>query len=106
MAVTSGDDRPYCRATWAHLETAALGGQAEACQERTRHDAGAPHHGVRCDPGAVGEGGPLVVDLAETLDEGEAAMLQLGAATHEHRPGTSFRVFLDPAGHPFCLCVD
>ena len=20
-------------------------------------------------------------------------------------PGTTFRVFLDPAGHPFCLCV-
>src|SRR5215470_1414402 len=30
----------------------------------------------------------------------------LGAAKHEHQPGTSFRVFLDPAGHPFCLCVD
>jgi hypothetical protein len=23
-----------------------------------------------------------------------------------HQPGMSFRVFLEPAGHPFCLCVD
>jgi len=32
--------------------------------------------------------------------------LVLGATKHEHQPGTSFRVFLDPAGHPFCLCVE
>ena len=29
-----------------------------------------------------------------------------GAAKHEHQPGTTFRVFLDPAGHPFCLGMD
>jgi Glyoxalase-like domain len=40
------------------------------------------------------------------LDAGEAAVVELGATKHEHQPGTSFRVFLDPAGHPFCLCVD
>lgn len=40
------------------------------------------------------------------LDAGEAAVLALGATKHEHQPGTSFRVFLDPAGHPFCLCID
>jgi predicted enzyme related to lactoylglutathione lyase len=40
------------------------------------------------------------------LDAAEAAVLELGAAKHEHQPGTTFRVFLDPAGHPFCLCVD
>lgn len=28
-----------------------------------------------------------------------------GAVKHAHQPGTTFRVFLDPAGHPFCLCV-
>lgn len=38
------------------------------------------------------------------LDEGEAAVVALGARRHDHQPGTSFRVFLDPAGHPFCLC--
>jgi predicted enzyme related to lactoylglutathione lyase len=41
----------------------------------------------------------------EDLDIAEAAVLELGAAKHEHQPGTTFRVFLDPAGHPFCLCV-
>jgi len=44
----------------------------------------------------------LVVD---DLDTAEAAVVGLGATRHEHQPGTTFRVFLDPAGHPFCLCV-
>jgi predicted enzyme related to lactoylglutathione lyase len=44
--------------------------------------------------------------VVDDLDEGEAAVLELGATRHEHQPGTTFRVFLDPAGHPFCLCVD
>jgi catechol-2,3-dioxygenase len=38
------------------------------------------------------------------LDAAEAAVLELGARKHEHQPGKTFRVFLDPAGHPFCLC--
>lgn len=41
----------------------------------------------------------------DDLDVAEAAVLALGATKHAHQPGTSFRVFLDPAGHPFCLCV-
>ena len=43
--------------------------------------------------------------MVDDLDTGEAAVLELGATKHEHQPGTTFRVFLDPAGHPFCLCV-
>jgi Glyoxalase-like domain len=43
--------------------------------------------------------------IVDDLDVGEAAVLDLGATKHKHQPGTSFRVFLDPAGHPFCLCV-
>jgi|SRR3954447_10265142 hypothetical protein len=39
------------------------------------------------------------------LDEGEAEVLEIGATKPEHQPGTTFRVFLDPAGHPFCLCL-
>ena len=39
----------------------------------------------------------------DDLDEAEAATLALGATKHEVQPGESFRVFLDPAGHPFCL---
>ncbi len=44
--------------------------------------------------------------VVDDLDTAEAAVLELGATKHEHQPGTTFRVFLDPAGHPFCLCVD
>lgn len=43
--------------------------------------------------------------VVDDLDEGEAAVLELGATLHEHQPGETFRVFLDPAGHPFCLCL-
>jgi predicted enzyme related to lactoylglutathione lyase len=45
------------------------------------------------------------LDVAvDDLDAAEAAVLELGATKHPHQPGTTFRVFLDPAGHPFCLC--
>ncbi len=44
--------------------------------------------------------------VVDDLDVAEEAVLALGATKHEHQPGTSFRVFLDPAGHPFCLCVN
>ncbi|MEV7527039.1 VOC family protein [Agrococcus sediminis] len=43
--------------------------------------------------------------VVDDLDEAEAATLALGATKHEHQPGETFRVFLDPAGHPFCLCL-
>jgi predicted enzyme related to lactoylglutathione lyase len=42
----------------------------------------------------------------DDLDEAEKAVLGLGATKHGHQPGTTFRVFLDPAGHPFCLCLN
>jgi len=43
--------------------------------------------------------------VADDLDAGEAEVLRLGGTKHEYQPGTSFRVFLDPVGHPFCLCL-
>lgn len=43
--------------------------------------------------------------VVDDLDEAEAAVVRLGATKAEHQPGTTFRVFLDPAGHPFCLCL-
>lgn len=46
----------------------------------------------------------LDFDVAD-LDAGEAQVLALGARKAEHQPGETFRVFLDPEGHPFCLCV-
>lgn len=44
--------------------------------------------------------------VVDDLDVAEAAVLGLGATKHAHQPGTTFRVFLDPAGHPFCLCIE
>lgn len=46
----------------------------------------------------------LDLDVAD-LDAAEARVLAIGARKHELQPGTAFRVFLDPAGHPFCLCL-
>lgn len=43
--------------------------------------------------------------MVDDLDAGEREVLALGGTKAEHQPGTTFRVFLDPAGHPFCLCV-
>jgi catechol 2,3-dioxygenase-like lactoylglutathione lyase family enzyme len=40
----------------------------------------------------------------DDLDEAEPQVLALGAVKHDRQPGQTFRVFLDPAGHPFCLC--
>lgn len=42
----------------------------------------------------------------DDLDTAEEAVVALGATKHDHQPGTTFRIFLDPAGHPFCLCQD
>jgi predicted enzyme related to lactoylglutathione lyase len=43
--------------------------------------------------------------VVDDLDAAEAEVTALGATRHEHQPGTTFRVMLDPAGHPFCLCT-
>jgi predicted enzyme related to lactoylglutathione lyase len=42
----------------------------------------------------------------EDIDAAEPSVLAAGATVHEHQPSEtgSFRVYLDPAGHPFCLC--
>ncbi|MEV6680082.1 VOC family protein [Streptomyces erythrochromogenes] len=40
----------------------------------------------------------------DDLDEAEALLLELGASKPGFQPGGDrWRVFLDPAGHPFCL---
>ena len=43
-------------------------------------------------------------DVAD-LDAAEEHVLALGARKAEFQPGTTFRVYLDPAGHPFCLVL-
>ena len=46
----------------------------------------------------------------DDVDAVEPEVLALGATRHEVQPGIedgdTFRVYLDPAGHPFCLCWD
>jgi catechol 2,3-dioxygenase-like lactoylglutathione lyase family enzyme len=46
----------------------------------------------------------------DDVDAVEAEVLALGATKHAVQPGQAtgdtFRVYLDPAGHPFCLCWD
>lgn len=44
----------------------------------------------------------------DDVDEAEPQVLALGATLHEIQPGVKedWRVYLDPAGHPFCLCWD
>lgn len=39
------------------------------------------------------------------IDAAEPSVLALGARRHDHQPSQNggFRVYVDPAGHPFCL---
>jgi catechol-2,3-dioxygenase len=56
---------------------------------------------------------PQQFHLDVTVDDVDAVELQvlaLGASKHAVQPGEAadgnFRVYVDPAGHPFCLCWD
>jgi hypothetical protein len=40
------------------------------------------------------------------LDTAVAAAEALGATLAEHQPQEDVRVMFDPAGHPFCVCLD
>ena len=45
--------------------------------------------------------------LVDDLDDSEAAVLSIGARKAEFQPSpNSFRVYLDPVGHPFRLVID
>jgi hypothetical protein len=41
----------------------------------------------------------------DDLDGAEELALSLGATKAEFQPGETFRVFLDPVGHPFCFVL-
>jgi predicted enzyme related to lactoylglutathione lyase len=47
----------------------------------------------------------LDIDVPD-LDDAERAVLELGARKAEFQPGETFRVFIDPVGHPFCIVLD
>ena len=81
------------------IQLASSGGVALAFQL-------APGH---VPPQWPGEEHPQQIHLdfdVPDLDAGEQQVLALGARKHEVQPGRTFRVYLDPAGHPFCLCLD
>jgi hypothetical protein len=40
------------------------------------------------------------------LDTAVAAAQALGARLADHQPQAHVRVMIDPAGHPFCVCLD
>jgi hypothetical protein len=51
-------------------------------------------------------GGPQQAHLdfeVEDLDAAEELVLSLGGTKSDHQPGEVYRVYADPAGHPFCL---
>jgi hypothetical protein len=43
--------------------------------------------------------------LVDDADAAEARVLAAGATRLEFVPNDHFRVYADPAGHPFCLCT-
>ena len=46
------------------------------------------------------------LDLAvDDLDAGVAACVEAGATYPDEQPGETWRVLLDPSGHPFCLTL-
>ncbi|GAB0108275.1 VOC family protein [Nocardia sp. JMUB6875] len=46
------------------------------------------------------------LDLAvEDLELASKELVELGATVPEFQPGESWRVLLDPSGHPFCLTL-
>ena len=47
----------------------------------------------------------LDVQVAD-LDAAIAEAVALGARAAEFQPHDNVRILLDPAGHPFCLCLD
>ncbi|MFC5946971.1 VOC family protein [Pseudonocardia lutea] len=92
--IRAGDEAPG--SDWVQLD--AGGGPTIACQL-------APGHTPPDWPGdAHPQQAHLDFDVPD-LDEGETRVLAIGARKHEVQPGTDFRVYLDPAGHPFCLVL-
>lgn len=116
--------RPYPGHGWVQLDPPdeGEGGASRAVGAGAAGVQPARQPGVRCGRGATiafqevagyrppqwpGQEHPQQAHLdfaVPDLDAGEAAVLAIGARKHLVQPAPeSFRVFLDPAGHPFCL---
>lgn len=84
--------------TWAHVT--ADDGRGQICFQQVA-DFQPPQWPGQAVPRQ------MHLDLSvDDLDAAERQTLALGATKAAVQPGTTFRVFYDPAGHPFCLCVD
>lgn len=76
-------------------------------------DDGNPLLGFQKIPGYVAPTWPegpvpqqLHIDFfVDDLDDAETHALEVGAAKALYQPGETFRVYLDPVGHPFCLVL-
>jgi hypothetical protein len=75
---------------------------------------GGPTIAFQLAPGHVppvwpGDDNPQQLHLdfdVDDLDVGERAVLDIGAVKADFQPHPdSFRIYLDPAGHPFCLVL-
>jgi hypothetical protein len=90
-------DRPYDSDGWIQLNPPDGRGAALAFQKVSEYRP----------PQWPGQDVPqqLHIDFeVPDLDAGEQQVLAIGARKHEWQPAPqNFRVFLDPAGHPFCL---
>ena len=51
----------------------------------------------------AGPGGVVVNWAVDDLDAAAAECVGLGATLPDEQPGETWRVLLDPSGHPFCL---
>jgi catechol 2,3-dioxygenase-like lactoylglutathione lyase family enzyme len=89
--------RPYDSGNWIQLDPPDGRGAALAFQRVPGYRA----------PRWPGQDVPQQLHLdfdVPDLDTGERQVLAIGARKHEVQPAAqNFRVFLDPAGHPFCL---
>src|SRR5690606_36430997 len=41
--------------------------------------------------------------MVDDIEAAEQQVLELGARKAEHQPGPTWRVYIDPASHPFCF---
>jgi catechol 2,3-dioxygenase-like lactoylglutathione lyase family enzyme len=59
-------------------------------------------------PPAAGDQRPMMhLDIeVDQLDDAVSTAVSLGARLADHQPQQHVRVMIDPAGHPFCLCLD
>ena len=100
----------------AALDSANIGWlpQRDDGDRLTPRSAGGPALAHRSEPDRVAPGWPNPMHLRQAhlcfdvddLDPGKPRALALAAIKAEVQSGDGVTVFIDPAGHPFCLVLD